>query len=463
MNGKNRKTPKSILISLMLMKYTWLIVLIWTLIIALLLVRDLNFINHENQNLAIREARAHFKKDEAFRFWAATHGGFYVPVTERTHPNPYLSHIPERDLETPTGKQLTLMNPAWAVRQMNEDFAETNGVTGHITSLLPLRPENSPDNWERQALESFEKGESEALEFTDIDGQPFLRLMKPLITREGCLKCHAHQGYEVGDVRGGVSVSAPLASYSVEKNQHKVNSFMTSTLIWLVGFCSIILGSIVIIKKNTSREQAEKEIKHQLTEKEIILKEVHHRIKNNIASIGSLLSLQLQSLSNPEAISALQDAVGRVNSMQILYEKLLPTDDYQITSLKEYLNNLIDEIVRLFPANINITVEKRIDDIQLEPNRLFLIGIIVNELMTNTIKYGFTGRDSGSIQITVKEDNKNVILTIHDNGIGLPEEFDINKQKGFGLMLIKMLSNQLMGGFTINDDDGTMSTLEFQL
>ena len=254
-----------------------------------------------------------------------------------------------------------------------------------------------------------------------------------------------------------------MALYSVERNQHKAVSFLTSTLIWLVGFCSIILGSIVVIKKNTAREQAENEIKHQLAEKEIILKEVHHRIKNNIASIGSLLSLHLQSLTNPEAISALQDAVGRVNSMQILYEKLLPTDDYQITSLKEYLNNLIDEIVRLFPANINITVEKRIDDIQLEPKRLFLIGIIVNELMTNTIKYGFTGRDSGSIQITVKEDNKNVILTIHDNGIGLPEGFDINKQKGFGLMLIKMLSNQLMGGFTINNNDGTTSTLEFQL
>ena len=183
MNGKNRKTPKSILISLKRMKYIWLIVLIWTSIITVLLVRDLNFINHESQNLAIKEARAYFKNEETFRFWAATHGGFYVPVTEHTPPNPYLSHIPERDLETPTGKQLTLMNPAWAVRQINENFAETNGVTGHITSLLPLRPENSPDNWERQSLESFEKGESEALEFTDIGGQLFLRLMKPLITQ----------------------------------------------------------------------------------------------------------------------------------------------------------------------------------------------------------------------------------------------------------------------------------------
>lgn len=111
MNGKNKKTQKSITLSLELMKYTWLIVLIWTLILAVLIARDLYSINQENRNLAIREARAHFQKDETFRFWAATYGGFYVPVTDRTHPNPYLDHIPERDIETPTGKQLTLMNP----------------------------------------------------------------------------------------------------------------------------------------------------------------------------------------------------------------------------------------------------------------------------------------------------------------------------------------------------------------
>ena len=346
---------------------------------------------------------------------------------------------------------------------MNEDFAETYGVVMHNTSLLPLRPENSPDNWELQALESFEKGESEALEFTDIDDQPFLRLMKPLITQEGCLKCHAHQGYKVGDVRGGVSVSVPLASYLVERKQQKTDLFLSFILIWLIGFGLIILVSGVINKKNLDREQAENGIKHQLLEKEIILKEVHHRIKNNIASIGSLLSLQLQSLTNPEAVSVLQDAVGRVNSMQILYEKLLPTDDYQVTSLKEYLNNLIDEIIHLFPVNINIAVEKQIDDIQLEPRRLFPIGIIVNELLTNTIKYGFTGRDSGLIQITLREEQRDVTLTIQDNGVGLPEGFDIDKQKGFGLLLIKMLSDQLGGSFTINNNNGTISTLKFNI
>lgn len=136
-----------------------------------LLIYDLISLKRSAQNLAIKEARALFQKDEAFRFWAATHGGFYVPVTERTSPNPYLNHVFERDIETPSGTKLTLMNPAWALRQMNEDFKESYGISGHITSLLPLRPKNAPDDWEQQALKLFEKGEPEVIEFINFEGK----------------------------------------------------------------------------------------------------------------------------------------------------------------------------------------------------------------------------------------------------------------------------------------------------
>jgi len=216
-----------------------------------------------------------------------------------------------------------------------------------------------------------------------------------------------------------------------------------------------------IIHDVTDRKLAENLVKRQLEEKEIILKEVHHRIKNNIASIGSLLSLQAQSTDSPEVQSALQDAIGRVNSMQVLYEKLLLTDNYQVTSAMEYLTNLIDQIIDLFPDNIGITVEKQIDDFQLDSKRLIPMGIIVNELLTNIIKYAFTVKNNGLIQISLTENNGNVILTIQDNGEGLPTGFDIDTQTGFGLMLVKMLSEQLDGNFTIKSNNGTKSTLKF--
>jgi len=111
------------------------------------------------------------------------------------------------------------MNPAYIMRQLNEEFAELYEIPGHITSLDPLRPENAPDDWERSALEAFEEGESEILEVTDIDGESYLRLMQPLIAEEGCLKCHEQQGYQLGDVRGGVSVSVPMVPYLAEERQ----------------------------------------------------------------------------------------------------------------------------------------------------------------------------------------------------------------------------------------------------
>ncbi|MDA3940330.1 MAG: PAS domain-containing protein, partial [Spirochaetia bacterium] len=190
----------------------------------------------------------------------------------------------------------------------------------------------------------------------------------------------------------------------------------------------------------TKRKQAEQAIKQQLLEKEIILKESHHRIKNNFTSIGSLLSLQANSSDNPEVKSALNIAIGRVKGMTALYENLLLNDNYQTTSVKEYLNNLIDDIINLLSNMQNLTVEKQVDDIQLDSKKLFATGLIVNELLTNVMKYAFKGRDSGLIKSTLTEDAGEITLTIQDNGNGLPEGFDIDKQKGFGLMLIRMLS-----------------------
>ena len=210
-------------------------------------------------------------------------------------------------------------------------------------------------------------------------------------------------------------------------------------------------------------KNAELTIKRQLNEKEIILKEVNHRIKNNFSSISSLLSMQADSLSNPEALAALQDAIGRVNSMYVLYENLLLSDDYQFTSVKDYLENLIDSIISIFPPNLNLKVEKIIDDFDLDTKRLIPVGIIVNEILTNTMKYAFEGRDSGNIQLTVKVNDNLVTLIIQDNGKGLPEGFDINKQTGFGLMLVTMLSEQLDAVLIVESLDGVRSTLEFQI
>jgi signal transduction histidine kinase len=152
------------------------------------------------------------------------------------------------------------MNPAYIMRQLNEEFAELYKIPGHITSLDPLRPENAPDDWERSALEAFEEGESEILEISDIDGESYLRLMQPLITQEGCLKCHEQQGYQLGDVRGGVSVSVPMVPFLAEERQTIIISGISFSLVWVIGISGIVLGSRGLSRSLQERDQAEKEL-----------------------------------------------------------------------------------------------------------------------------------------------------------------------------------------------------------
>ena len=192
----------------------------WAAAVLLSLAWNLHLAEQEAYTQAASEARANFNKDKALRYWAASKGGVYVPVKADTEPNPFLAHIPERDITTPSGKTLTLMNPAYMLRQTMNAFEKMYGVKGHITSLVHYRPETAPDSWETAALQRFEEGQDEVLEMTEIDGKPYLRLMQPLLTDQSCLKCHGVQGYAVGDVRGGVSVSVPMEPYLAAEKEH---------------------------------------------------------------------------------------------------------------------------------------------------------------------------------------------------------------------------------------------------
>ncbi|MEO5336160.1 MAG: PAS domain S-box protein [Magnetospirillum sp. WYHS-4] len=204
--------------------------------------------------LARNEARTNVNKDIAFRFWATRHGGVYVPADQRTLPNPYLSHVPERDIRTPEGRNLTLMNPAYMLRQMMGEYDELFGVKGRIVSLKPLNPVNTPDDWEQSVLKAFERGHEEQSELVDIDGQPYLRLMRRLVTEPGCLKCHAHQGYRIGDVRGGVGVAVPMRPFWERLDHERLFAFVSHGVIWLIG-----LGAIGLLGREGGRRLSERE------------------------------------------------------------------------------------------------------------------------------------------------------------------------------------------------------------
>jgi hypothetical protein len=245
---------------LILWYYAVGIILAWSFFILSLLLWNIKNEKAGTYEAAKIQARVAHEKDVVYRRWNAKHRGIYALVTEETQPNPYLD-IPERDIYTPSGKQLTTINPAFMTRQVHELSMKIYGVRGHITSLNPIRPENAPDEWETKALKAFQKGKKEVASVEKIDGQKYLRLMRPLITEKSCLQCHAKQGYKVGDIRGGISVAVPFSPLVAIERSSILTFYIIDGLIWLAGIVGIGIGMLFLKRQISHRLQAEKELR----------------------------------------------------------------------------------------------------------------------------------------------------------------------------------------------------------
>jgi PAS domain S-box-containing protein len=253
-----RESNKSGIQYISLKGYFWILLSIWTIFVALVLSWSLFNQKRGTLDVALNHARSAFQRDLVYRRWVTNHGGVYAPITEKIPPNPYLAHLEERDITTPSGLPLTLINPAYMTRQVHELGMEAYGLQGHITSLNPIRSENAADAWETEALRSFEQGVTEVNSVEELDGVAHMRLMRPLITEKGCLKCHADQGYKEGDVRGGISVSVPMPPLLAIARTQAATTTLGHGLLWLLGTCGIVLGTLRLrhrIRQHTNTEE----------------------------------------------------------------------------------------------------------------------------------------------------------------------------------------------------------------
>ncbi|MBN2569367.1 MAG: diguanylate cyclase [Deltaproteobacteria bacterium] len=211
-------------------------------------------------NIARRSAEVSHDKDILYRIWVAKQGGVYAPLSETTTPsNPYLK-VPGRDVKTTEGLFLTLINPAYMNRQVNEMAGEMGSLRGHITSLNPIRPENSPDPWERESLELFEGGVKETASLEKISGREFFRFMRPLVTEKTCLQCHASQGYKEGDIRGGISVSIPMEPLRAIEKKRGNQLALAHGFLWIIGIIGIGTGTRRLRIQTLRLEKAEESV-----------------------------------------------------------------------------------------------------------------------------------------------------------------------------------------------------------
>ena len=235
---------------------------------------------------ALVEAEIAHNKDITYRRWAAKLGGVYGEISPKLQPNPYLD-VPDRDVTTDSGKNLTLINPAYMTRMVHDVMNSESGLKGHITSLDPIRPGNSPAEWEKKALEEFLAGSKEFYEFTSHDGKAILRYMRPMVTEVPCLKCHAKQGYKVGDIRGGISVTVPMDKYDISLAKLTTSAFFQYLTIGSLGFMFIIATFFFLFRNEKIRDKTNKILlKSEATSRE---NEARFRSLYESSPLGTLL------------------------------------------------------------------------------------------------------------------------------------------------------------------------------
>ncbi len=201
---------------------------------------------------------------------------------------------------------------------------------------------------------------------------------------------------------------------------------------------------------------AEQQIKASLQEKEVLLKEIHHRVKNNLQIISSLLNLQTGYIEDEKTLEILKAGESRVASMAMIHEQLYLSGDLAKVNFTEYIENLVANLFNSYNVNSEaIALKINVDNVNLKLDAAIHCGLIINELISNSLKYAFPAGKEGEICIDFYRNNNHFILTVSDNGIGFPKDLDFHNTASLGLQIVTALTNQLEGMIELNRDRGT--------
>lgn len=214
----------------------------------------------------------------------------------------------------------------------------------------------------------------------------------------------------------------------------------------------------------TERKNAESKLVTSLREKEVLLKEIHHRVKNNLFVVSNLLEFQMDYVQEPELIKVLDDSRNRIYSMALIHEKLYRSTNLDQVNFGEYLEDLVDNLFESYNVQSGlIEFELDIEPVSLNIETAQPCGLIVNELISNTLKHAFPDSRSGIVYLGLQQDGESgqIILTVRDNGVGFPEDVDFRNVESLGMELVCTLTDQLEGTITLERNQGTIFTVSF--
>lgn len=420
-------------------------------------VRDMKEVAFQQ---ALIKAKSIFEKDFSYRRWAASFGGVYVPISEKIIPNQYLV-IPERDIETITGKKLTRINPAYMTRLVNESYQnESTDTHVHITSLKLLNPNNEADDWEKTSLLAFANGESEVAELAMFRGSLHLRLMRPLFVEKNCLTCHIKQGYKIGDLRGGISVSVPFDEYMAMVQKNKFANFIWNSATWLLFVLCLLVGRQALIKAIINRDAAEASaidtnlrLTRQLNENKLLENRLRqaekmesigtlaggiaHDFNNILSAIFGFTDLTIRSLPTESPfIGDLKQVMKAAERARDLVKQILSfSRQNKGEPIPMQLSVNVKEVLKMMRSSLPATIEI-IQSIDEGPNYIYAdptqIHQIVMNLCTNAAQA--MSQTGGELIVTLKKVvidkidfckhpgvkiGEYMLLSVCDSGVGI--------------------------------------------
>jgi signal transduction histidine kinase len=423
---------------------------------------------------ALIQARVAYEKDIVYRRWNNLHGGVYVDARV-TPPNPYLADLAERDVKTPSGRQLTLVNPAYMTRQVYELETTVSGLHGHITSLEPIRPQNAPDPWERAALEQFERGVDEVHAVQPFDGQEYMRLMRPLITEEGCLACHHERGYALGKPWGGISVSVPMRELRAIEWKGIRTVIVAHLALWLIGLAGVTVGGRSLLARERGLRRAEaasRAAANRLGEsnrlKDLFIDIVRHDLLNPASVVRFYTAFLQENEKDPAKLESLQKIEGVNNRLMDLirnaskYSRLEEMDHLDCQRLD--LNTLLLDALavhelRLKDAGMALNYLPR-GEYPVTANPM--IEDVFANLVANAIKYAADGR---KLEVDILDEGACWVVRVRDFGKGISDSdkplvftrFTRLKKEGvegsgLGLAIVKRLVDLHKGQIWVEDN-----------
>ena len=477
-----------------------LVIAIVTLFL-LLLVWDFHKKNNEySSQMVINEARAHFNNMVISRSWNASHGGVYVLKNDNIEPNPYLKN---NHMFGSNKEMLIKINPAWMTRQISEIANAKSKYYYKITSLKPLNPNNIADRFEAKALKLFEKNKSikEYYEF-DKESKKF-NFMGVLLVAKPCLKCHADQGYKEGDIRGGIRVSMPIDAMYKNFEANKTETYLlylSIILIATVAATMLVTFAFMVFKKQEELETVNISLEKRVEEEVEKNKKLFQDSKlNSMVELVTNLAHQwrqpLSTISTAASGMKIEKEYGILDDEKFIEQTdvILNTTNKLSTTLKDFeeifeTSEVSEDILvlnvfenalellesRIKESKINVSLDIN-DSLIIKTIKKYFMEIIINIINNSIDALEKIERGKGRIDIKAYLKGDNIVITILDNGGGIPEDlmdkiyepFFTTKHKAHGVgnslyMTKEILENSLNSKIDILNHTYKIDDLDFK-